>query len=252
MIAFSLNAARGYVIISVKDAPTLDEYIEASRALGAHDNFYATTHRICDFTRVGDLSVSIKEVVAFAEEAKRLPREPGAKIALVAKTEKDREIMQLFVSQFDDPENFRVFETGRDALAWILWADKKAPKKAPVQKKASDEIRLHRLSGSVTAENVTELQSDWFNDDKFDKDAPILWDLRLARFETELSNIESLAGDMHKSAMQVRPEGKAAMLVSSELHARTLEYGFQKGIEIGRTRIFTDESEAENWLLEKA
>jgi len=243
MIAFSINAERGYVIISVKDSPTLEEYVESCRALGKHDRFNPSIHRICDFTKVGDLSVSNKEVMAFVEEAKNLPISDTAKIALIGKTEEDRAVMELFSSQFDN-DRFKVFENGRDAMAWVLWSDMAA------RAKGTDTVRVHRLSGTIEADNVLDLQRVWFNEQNFDGSAPVLWDLRQARFGASISHIEDVAEQVHHVAMKNRPDGRTAMLVGSKLYEATLKTAFHRGIENGRTRIFLNEDEAYDWLLE--
>lgn len=242
MIAFSINAERGYVIISVKDSPSLDEYVESCRALGRHPSFKPSIHRICDFTKVGDLSVSNKEVMAFVAEAKSLPISDTAKTALIGKTDSDRAVMELFSNQFAKGR-FKVFDNGRDAMAWVLWSDVAA------RAKGMQTVRIHRLSGTIEADGVLDLQRAWFKEDGFDGSSPVLWDLREARFGASIGHIGDVADQVHHVAMRNRPEGRTAMLVNSKLHEATLKTAFHRGIEAGRTRIFRNEEDAYQWLL---
>ena len=243
MIAFSINEDRGYVIITVKDSPTLEEYVESCRALKAHNQFHPTTHRICDFTGVGDLSVSTRELLAFVEEAKGLPKNKSAKTALIGGSIEDRGMMEMFASHFDRG-SFKVFETGRDALAWVLWADLR-------EKKASNEaIRIHRLSGEVEAKGVVQLQNAWFQEEGFDRNAPVLWDLREAKFGSSLGQIEASAADIQMRSLVNRPNGKTVILVSSKLHEVTLKSAFREGLERADARIYRNEDDALAWLSE--
>ena len=241
LIAFSINEDRGYVVISVKDAPTLDEYVEACRALKSHNQFHPTTHRICDFTGVLDLSVSTRELLAFVGEAKNLPKSNTARTALVGRTVKDRGMMELFASHFDRGA-FKVFETGRDALAWVLWNE---PLRAATK---YGGVRVHRLSGSLVLKDVEELQKGWFAEEGFVDDAPVLWDLREARLGIPIDELRGAASDFDMRRLIYRPEGKSVILVNSRLHEVTFRSVFRAALDTGKLRIYRSETDSYAWL----
>lgn len=240
MIAYSLNADKGYVIVTIAGTPSLQDYIDTVKSLAKHPMFFPSTHRICDFSG-GELSGTLADISAFVEEAKNLPKENSTKTALIARSEAERDMLEQFAAYFDRGQ-FKVFENGLDALNWI----RTTPEKPAAHKHRT--VRIHRLLGDVTQRDVLMIRDAWFKEQGFDQDTPILWDLRQARLRVEVEDLTELAANMQQHAEKHRPNGRTAVLVGSKLHEMLLKSGFEDRVRKGQLRFYWTEAGAFDFL----
>ena len=239
MISFLTNEDKGYVIITIKGSPTIEDYYDGVDDLAGHPSFNENMHRICDFSQVESLKVSSKELMAFIEKVCELPITSTVKTALIACNKDEQKLLHSFADGFEFGL-FRVFETGRDALAWILWSD---PVIA-VKSDAKPEPRYHRLGGDITPAEAVQLQQSWFLSEEFDDQTPIIWDVRKAVFVASTPELGEVAGDMSQASRQFRPSARKAVLVASKGQDEMLSIAFRNTIEEGRLRIFWSAEEA--------
>lgn len=241
MIKHTIYPDRGYALIVIEGHPSLEEYVEGARLLGADPDFYPELHRLCDFTGADTFDASTQELLAFSKEVLQLPATRESKTALVAETPHKAGFLKLFASKFDR-SRMQVFKNRPEAISFISSSNRPEPE--------FGGLRIHRLEGKITVDMVAETNSRWLNREDFEPMEPVLWDLRDAEFTDSLPAMETFGKAMFDLNNDVRPTGKSAVLVTSTYQEVVLQHCFQLSIEAGRTRIFKDEGEARAWLLD--
>ncbi len=242
MIKHTVYPDRGYVLIVIDGAPALDDYIAGTHALAKDPDFFADLHRLCDFTEADTTGVSTQDLIAFGKAVKALPASPDSKSALVANDPRTAGMLKLFAARFD-PSRMQVFRSRAEAIRYINV-------RSDEQKDQSGNIRIYRLEGRVTVRMIEEKNQDWLSSADFDPKYPLLWDLRGAEFADSLPTMEAFGDEMFARQKQAGEVGKSAVLVTSTYQTVVLQHCFQKSLSVGRTKLFKDEDEARQWLLE--
>ena len=146
--------------------------------------------------------------------------------------------MQLFARHYPSAQ-FQVFTTGRDALAWVLWADAATLATTNTQKQGQHaSIWFHGVNGKVTMSEIAFQQKAWFDNENFSANAPIIWDLRDAQLQASMPEPGPVAQELQDNATLRRPDGRPAILVNSKFQEVMLLDSFSDVITAGRLAIF--------------
>lgn len=110
-------------------------------------------------------------------------------------------------------------------------------------------IRVHELTGEISAIHAQLMQDEWFEDHRFDRTTPVLWDLRKAELPDDAEYLSRIVEELIQKSMQNRPEGRAGIIVSNRADLQLLCHAYQKSIQSQRMMITQVMSEVRNWLL---
>ncbi len=119
MIEHTIIASKNYAYITIKQSPDLATFIRASKVFMQDPQYSASLDRICDFSQADLSHVTPADFEAYAQFAlKEITLAPGARVALVAPSQKKAGIFEKFADAVDNG-TFRIFFFPEDAVDWI-------------------------------------------------------------------------------------------------------------------------------------
>ncbi len=129
----------------------------------------------------------------------------------------------------------------------ITSADRPQGETSP-QSHSGTMIRVHELTGELSAIHADLMQKEWFSDETFTESAPVLWDLRNATLPNDVSYVSEVVQTLVQRSMNARPQGRASIVVSREFDFQILCQAYGESLSLGRMLITKSLADARLWL----